>query len=63
MEEKKWEKIRKIILKVIGLHEKKQQERGEDIKQEIIKEMVELRKETRRLEEVRKNLEKRIQTL
>ena len=48
MVNKELEKIRKIMMEVMGVREKKQEESDEEIKHEIRREMIELRKETRR---------------
>lgn len=54
MEEEKLEDMLKMMIKKMGIYKEGQQKRGKEIKQEIRREMIELRKAMRNWETVRK---------
>ena len=49
--------MRRMMMEVMGIYEKRQEERGKEMKNEIMKEMAELRIEMKKWEEVSEKME------
>ena len=62
-EEKKLKDMRRMMMEVMEIYEKRQEERGKEMKDEIMREMAELRIEMKKWEDVKEKMEERMRAL